>query len=62
MNLQKLLMLALLAAAVSTSTAPTISKVLGFGHHTVALAGTSDDQGGTGDNDDQGEDGGGNQQ
>jgi hypothetical protein len=57
MNLQKLLMLALLAAAVSTSTAPTISKVLGFGNHTVALASNDNGQG---DDDDQGEDGGGN--
>jgi hypothetical protein len=37
MNLQKLLMLALLAAAVSATTAPTIGKVLGFGH-TAAFA------------------------
>jgi hypothetical protein len=53
MNLQKLLMLALLAAAVSATTAPTISKVLGFGHHTAALAADDDAQG---DNDDMGED------
>ena len=43
MNLQKLLFLALLAAAVSATTAPTISKVLGFGHHTVALAADDND-------------------
>jgi hypothetical protein len=55
MNLQKLLMLALLAAAVSATTAPTISKVLGFGHHTAALAAEDDDS--QGDNDLQGEDG-----
>jgi hypothetical protein len=45
MNLQKLLMLALLAAAVSATTAPTLGKVLGFGGHTVAFAQSEDDQG-----------------
>jgi hypothetical protein len=53
MNLQKLLMLALLAAAVSATTAPTLGKVLGFGH-SVAFAADDDSQG---DNDLQGEDG-----
>jgi hypothetical protein len=43
MNLQKLLFLALLASAISATTAPTISKVLGFGHHSVALAADADD-------------------
>jgi hypothetical protein len=52
MNLQKLLMLALLAAAVSATTAPTLGKVLGFGH-SVAFAANDDSQG---DNDGQGED------
>jgi hypothetical protein len=45
MNLQKLLFLALLASAISATTAPTISKVLGFGHHTVALAQDDDNMG-----------------
>jgi hypothetical protein len=53
MNLQKLLFLALLASAISATTAPTISKVLGFGHHTVALA-SEDTEGDEGeDNGDQ---------
>ena len=50
MNLQKLLLIALLAAAVSATTMPTLGKVLGFGH-TVAFA-----QDSQGDDDDQGED------
>jgi hypothetical protein len=51
MNLQKMLMLALLAAAVSATTLPTLSKVIGFGH-TVAFAAD-----GNQDGDSQGEDG-----
>jgi hypothetical protein len=52
MNLQKLLLIALLAAAVSATTMPTIGKVLGFGH-TAAFAQDEDpgDQGE--DNNDQ---------
>ena len=41
MNVQKLMLLALLAAAVSATTAPTLGKVLGFGH-SVAYAGQGD--------------------
>ena len=51
MNLQKMLMLALLAAAVSATTLPTLSKVIGFGY-TVAFAAD-----GNQDGDSQGEDG-----
>jgi hypothetical protein len=32
MNLQKLMLIALLGAAVSATTMPTIDKVIGFGH------------------------------
>jgi len=42
--MQKLLLIALLAAAVSATTMPTIGKVLGFGH-AVAYAQNDDDQG-----------------
>jgi hypothetical protein len=52
MNLQKLLMLALLAAAVSATTAPTLGKVLGFGH---SAAYAQDSQG---DDDAQGDENG----
>jgi hypothetical protein len=53
MNLQKMMLIALLAAAVSATTMPTLGKVIGFGH-TAAYAGNDDSQG---DNDVQGEDG-----
>jgi hypothetical protein len=52
MNFQKMMLIALLAAAVSATTMPTLGKVIGFGH-TAAYAGNDDSQG---DNDLQGED------
>jgi hypothetical protein len=53
MNLQKLMLIALLAAAVSATTMPTLGKVIGFGH-TAAFAADDNSQG---DSDGQGEDG-----
>jgi hypothetical protein len=53
MNLQKMMLIALLAAAVSATTAPTLGKVLGFGH-SAAYAADDDSQG---DSNAQGEDG-----
>jgi hypothetical protein len=52
MNLQKLMLIALLGAAISATTMPTIDKVIGFGH-TAAFAADDNAQG---DNDNQGED------
>jgi hypothetical protein len=54
MNLHKMMLIALLAAATSATTMPTLGKVLGFGH-TVAYAAD-----GNQDGDSQGEDGDGN--
>jgi hypothetical protein len=53
MNLQKMLLIATLAAAVSVTTMPTLGKVLGFGH-TAAYAADDNSQGDSGA---QGEDG-----
>ena len=54
MNMQKLLLTALLGAAISAMTTPTIGKVLGFGHsHAYAQSASDDDS--QGDNDLQGE-------
>jgi hypothetical protein len=50
--MKKLLLMALLAAFVSGTTTPTLTKVLGFGHSAYA----QDDQGE--DNDNQGDDNG----
>ena len=53
MNLLKLLLIALLGAAVSATTMPTMGKVLGFGH-TAAYAQDSNASG----NEDPGEEAG----
>jgi hypothetical protein len=59
MNLQKMLLIALLAAAVSATTMPTLGKVIGFGHS----AAYAQDQGGDNQGDDDpGADEGGDQQ
>jgi hypothetical protein len=42
MNLQKMFLIALLGAAVSATSVPTLSKVIGFGHS----AAFAQDQGG----------------
>jgi hypothetical protein len=52
MNIQKLLLIALLAAAVSATTMPTLGKVLGFGHSVAYAHGNGQGQ----DDDDQGDD------
>jgi hypothetical protein len=53
MNLQKMLLIALLVSAVSATTMPTLAKVIGFGH-TAAYAAGSGGQGNQGE--DLGED------
>jgi hypothetical protein len=50
MNIQKMLLIALLGAAVSATTMPTLGKVIGFGH--AAAYAADADQG----NDVQGDD------
>jgi hypothetical protein len=59
MNLQKLFLIALLGAAVSATTVPTLSKVIGFGHSAAFAQDSQGDDNGQGDQnvDDMGEDG-----
>ena len=52
--MKKLLLFALLAAFVSGTTTPTLTKVLGFGS---AAAYAAEDDDAQGDNDNQGENG-----
>jgi hypothetical protein len=52
MSLQKMMLIALLAAAVSATTMPTLGMVLGFGH-TAAYAGDQNDNSGNGSDEDE---------